>query len=525
MSCFGVSIRNCFVLVLIVITLSFNPVNLNAEVDESVYEKIELYQNVIDKVATRYVTDIEPGDLIIRSIEGMIGSLDPYSQLLDPDDYNDLKIDTKGRFGGIGIELGLRNDILTVIAPIEGTPAYELGLQGGDRIVKIEGEPTKGWSTLDAVKLLRGPKGTKVTITIQREGLDEPFDVTITRDIIKVRSVPYYFMVTPTTGYVRLSTFSENSGEEVRNAVEDLQNQGMESLILDLRYNPGGLLNQAVEVAEIFMEKGEMIVYTNGRFQGQDREYLASKEGLTKKMPLVTMINEYSASASEIVAGALQDHDRALILGEPSFGKGSVQTLFDLGGDYALRLTTAYYFTPSGRSIHKADESEVVAIEANSINGGNGKEAGKYFTDSGREVSGGGGITPDVIVQLPELTPVAQKLLKKPFFFNYAVKFKSQHPDLGEDFEVTEELVEDFYHFLEGEEIDITEDEFSSERELVEMRLEFELDRVFWGEGVAKKKGFHRDIEAQKALEIIEKGKTLAGLFEVAMGDQEKLGK
>jgi carboxyl-terminal processing protease len=467
---------------------------------------------------------MEPGDLIIRSIEGMIGSLDPYSQLLDPDDYNDLKVDTKGRFGGIGIELGLRNNTLTVIAPIEGTPAHALGLQGGDRIVKIEGEITKGWSTIDAVKVLRGPKGTEVTITIQREGLYEPFDVSITRDIIKVRSVPYYFMVTPTTGYIRLSTFSESSGEDVKKAVEDLLGQGMDALIFDLRYNPGGLLNQAVEVAEIFMDKGEMVVYTNGRYQGQDREYSASKKGLTEKIPIVTLINKYSASASEIVAGALQDHDRALILGEPSFGKGSVQTLFDLGGNYALRLTTAYYFTPSGRSIHKADESEIVVIEANSVNGENGEGTDGYHTDSGREVSGGGGITPDVIVQLPEFSPVAHKLLQKPVFFNYAVRYKSMHPDMDEDFRITEDILEGFYNFLEEEEIEITEDEFSSERELVELRLEFELNRVFWGEGVAKRKGFNKDVEAFRALEIIEKGKTLAGLFEVALGDQEELG-
>lgn len=520
MSRVGSVVRKYLFLVLIVGTLTFDPVFLRGETNESIYEKIELYQNVIDKVSSRYVTDVEAGDLILRSIEGMIETLDPYSQLLDPDDYNDLKVDTKGRFGGIGIELGLRNNILTVIAPIEGTPAHALGLQGGDQIVRIEGKPTKGWSTLDAVKLLRGPKGTEVSITIQRGGLDQPFDITITRDIIKVKSVPYYFMVEPSTGYIRLSTFSETSGEEIREAVEDLKSQGMEALILDLRYNPGGLLNQAVEVSEVFMERGEMIVFTSGRDHGQDREYLASKDGMTHRMPLIVLINKYSASASEIVAGALQDHDRALILGETSFGKGSVQTLFDLGSDYALRLTTAYYYTPSGRSIHKAEENELVAINGHSFDGeeGNGDQKGGYYTDSGREVSGGGGIMPDVFVQPPELSTVAQEMLKKPIFFNFAVQFKSQNADLSEDFEITDDIRSEFFHHMTGEGIEISEADFSSERDFVETRLEFELNRAYWGEGVAKKKGFARDFEAQKALEIIDKGKTLVGLFEVASG-------
>jgi len=515
------SLRKYLFTSLIIAVLSANPAGLIAEADESIYQKLELYQNVVDKVSARYVERMEPGDLIIRSIEGMIESLDPYSQLLDPDDYMDLKVDTRGRFGGIGIELGLRSDMLTIIAPIEGTPAHRLGLQGGDRIVKIEGEPTKGWNIMDAVKRLRGPKGTQVTITIGREGIDEPFDVTITRDIIKVKSVPYAFMTTPTTGYIRLSTFSESSGEEVRDAVKALKEQEMEALILDLRYNPGGLLNQAVEVAEIFMDKGELVVFTDGRSEDQNREYVASREGLTQKIPLVVLINQYSASASEIVAGALQDHDRALILGEPSFGKGSVQTLFDLGGDYALRLTTAYYYTPSGRSIHKADGDEIASIQAHAPERESVAKKEGFFTDSGREVVGGGGITPDIIVKPEELSEVTQKILKEPVFFNYGVRYKSQHPDLRMDFEITDEVLGDFYAYILGEGIEITEEEYASQKDFVASRLEFEIDRVYWGEGIAKQKGFDKDIEAKKALELIEKGKTLSGLFEMASALQQ----
>ncbi len=516
--------KSTLVLILLVAVLSLCPANLSSQDNESVYKKIELYQDVLDKVSSRYVTSIAPSDLIIRSIDGMIKSLDHYSQLLNPDDYNDLKVDTKGRFGGIGIEIGVRNDVLTVIAPIEGTPAYKMGLQGGDRIIKIEGESTKGWTTLDAVKKLRGPKGTKATITIEREGLAEPFDVTITRDIIKVKSVPYYFMVTPTTGYLRLSTFSESSGREVRDAVRDLQDKGMESLILDLRYNPGGLLNQAIEVAEVFLKKGEKIVYTEGRYKGQNHEYLAEQDGLTVGSPMVVLINKYSASASEIVAGALQDHDRALIIGEPSFGKGSVQTLFELDDNYALRLTTAYYYTPSGRSIHKAEKSEVVAIEGHAPSDVKKTKEGGYFTDSGREVFGGGGIIPDIVVKPEELSEAAMKLLVKPVFFNFVVKYKSNNPNLNQDFEVGEDLLEDFYSYILGQGIDIDEDEYTAEKNFVKMRLEFEIDRAYWGEGVARKKGLQYDVEATKALEVIEKGNTLAGLFKLAADYQEQNG-
>jgi carboxyl-terminal processing protease len=514
---------NWLVVLLVAAALALVPPALCAGSDDSIYERVELYQSVIDKVASRYVTEVDPGDLIIRSIEGMIGSLDPYSQLLDPDDYSDLKVDTKGRFGGIGIEIGLRNDILTVIAPIEGTPAHRLGLQSGDRIISIEGESTKGWNTLDAVKKLRGPKGTEVTITIDREGLDEPFDVTIERDIIKVKSVPYYFMIDSSTGFLRLSAFSENSGKEVRDAIRELQEEGMESLILDLRYNPGGLLTQAVEVAEIFMDKGEMIVYTDGRFEGQDREYHSKRDGLTRKMPVVVLINRYSASASEIVAGALQDHDRALILGEPSFGKGSVQTLFDLGNDYALRLTTAYYFTPSGRSIHRVDKSEDAAVAEHHLvprNGDEPAEQGGFYTDSGREVTGGGGIHPDIVVEPEPISEIVQRMVVKPVFFNYAVKFHSEHPEIDETFTVTDTLLDDYFAFMVEQGIEVTREEFDSEIDFVRSRLGYEIDRAYWGEAVAKKRGIGQDVEVQRALELIGEGKTLAGLLEVAMRTQ-----
>ncbi|MFQ6105008.1 MAG: S41 family peptidase [Candidatus Glassbacteria bacterium] len=487
---------------------------VGAKVGESYYQKVELFQQVIDHVSERYVDEYDPGDLVMKAIKGMLGSLDAYSQLLTPDDYKELMVDTRGKFGGIGIEIGLRNGVLTVIAPIEGTPADRLGILAGDRIVGIEGEPTKGWNTMDAVKRLRGPKGTRVTITIEREGLDENIDFTITRDIINVKSVPYSFMVTPEIGYIRLSTFSEKSASEITESIHQLKEQGCQALILDLRYNPGGLLTQAVQVSELFLQKGQLIVSTRGRVANQNNEYRATKEETETDIPIVLLINQFSASASEIVAGSLQDHDRALILGKTSFGKGSVQTLFSLEGEYALKLTTAKYYTPSGRSIHRAEDHEKILAETESKPPPEGEE---FFTDLGRTVYGGGGIRPDLFIESKLLSPVEQNLLRKPVFFNYAIHYQSTHSELPEDFQVTDEIIRDFSRKLETDEgIELSESEIQEAREFISLRLTYEILRAFKGEAAARKKVIHKDTEVVKAVELIEEGKDLEGMFSLA---------
>ena len=329
---------------------SLSALNQNDQ-KKDIYEQLRLFSQVLDLVQRSYVKEVDPQELIYGAIQGMLSNLDPHSSFLKPDDYKELQIETKGSFTGIGIEITIRDGVLTVVAPIEGTPAWKAGLKPGDKIIKINGKPTKGMSLLEAVKLLRGPKGTKVTISIFREGWNELKEITLVRDVIPIISVRY-FTIEPGYGYVRISNFQEKTPKELVKALEALEkeNKPLKGIIIDLRNNPGGLLNSAVRVADEFIDQG-LIVYTEGRIKQQNMRFEATPNRRKHPYPIVVLVNEGSASASEIVAGALQDHHRALIVGMPTFGKGSVQTIIPLPDGSAVRLTTAQYFTPSGRSI------------------------------------------------------------------------------------------------------------------------------------------------------------------------------
>jgi carboxyl-terminal processing protease len=276
-----------------------------------------------------------------------------------------MQVETRGNFGGLGIQIAIRDDQLTVIAPIDDTPAFRAGIEAGDKIIKIDGAPTKDMLLMEAVKLLRGPKGTQVTITIMRESFEKPQDFTITRDIIELKSVAYK-MLLDNIGYIRLSQFQEDSADEMEDALNELENQGMEAMIFDLRSNPGGLLNAAVEVADKFLEKEKLIVYTEGRKKNQDMRFFAHDDFTHPNYPMAVLVNHGSASASEIVAGALQSHSRAIVIGTQTYGKGSVQSVIPLSDNSGLRLTTAKYFTPDGSSIHEKGiiPDIVVALDA-----------------------------------------------------------------------------------------------------------------------------------------------------------------
>ena len=315
------------------------------------YESLEAFSNILSIVKKNYVEDVETKNLVNGAINGMLSSLDPHSAYLTPDLYKDLQSDTQGRFGGLGIEITVKSGMLTVVSPIEDTPAHKAGIKPGDQIFKIEDEFTKDMSLVDAVKKMRGLKGTKINLTIRRENATDLIDVSLVRDIIRVQSVKSRSLEAG-YGYVRLAQFQERSDRDVQRALEKLaaEASGLKGLVLDLRNNPGGLLNQAVRVSDLFLDSG-MIVYTDGRIESQKQKFFAQKEGTWMDFPLVVLINGGSASASEIVAGALQDHKRAVVLGTKSFGKGSVQTILPLDDNSALRLTTARYFTPKGRSI------------------------------------------------------------------------------------------------------------------------------------------------------------------------------
>jgi carboxyl-terminal processing protease len=329
--------------------------------DKTVYENLQVFSDVLDIVKENYVQEVENEELVEGAISGMLKTLDPHSSYLNPDAYKELQVETKGSFGGIGIEITIREGVLTVVSPLEGTPAYEVGIQAADQILRVDGEPTKEMTLMEAVKKMRGPKGTKVVLTIMREEFLKPRDFVITRDTIAIKSVKAETLE-PGYGYIRLSQFQSSTGGDLRKALVKLEqeNQPLKGLILDLRNNPGGLLDQAVKVSDEFLDEG-LIVYTGGRLKSQDMHFEAHVNTRRHSYPVVVLVNEGSASAAEIVAGALQDHKRAVIVGVKTFGKGSVQTVLPLRNGAALRLTTAVYYTPSGRSIQaKGIEPDII---------------------------------------------------------------------------------------------------------------------------------------------------------------------
>jgi carboxyl-terminal processing protease len=321
------------------------------EENPDVYQYLRLFSDVLNIVQDNYVEKIDLKKLMYGAVSGMLRELDPHSSFLKPEEYKELQVETKGKFGGLGIEITTRDGILTVISPLEGTPADKAGIQAGDQIVKIDDQPTQDMSLTEAVQKMRGPKGTKVKLTIIRKGERKPLEFDLTRDTISIQSVKWRTLE-PGYGYIRISSFQSGTVNDLRKALDQLEsdNHPLQGLVLDLRNDPGGLLDQAVEVADEFIDEG-LIVYTGGRLENQKMRFEAHKNSKPRNFPIVVLVNSGSASASEIVAGALQDHKRAIILGEPTFGKGSVQTVIPMSDGSALRLTTSLYYTPSGRSI------------------------------------------------------------------------------------------------------------------------------------------------------------------------------
>jgi carboxyl-terminal processing protease len=334
-----------FLLVLSFFLFNYSNV-LKADTSE-IYPQLEKFSDCLGIIEKSYVDEVPSDKLIEGAIKGMVSVLDPHSAYLTKEGYREMQISTTGSFGGLGIEIGIRDDVLTVITPIEGTPAFEAGILPGDKIIKIEGSSTIDMNLEDAVKLLRGPKGSKVTITILRESEEAPFDLTITRAIIHIQSVKSQ-MLDPGYGYIRVRNFQVDTAEDIYKSLEEMG--PLKGLILDLRYNPGGLLDQAIAVSDLFLSEGK-IVYTDGRRSEDKTEYSAQKEGTFTGFPMVVLINGGSASAAEIVSGALQDNKRAIVVGVKSFGKASVQTIRPLTDGSAIKLTVARYYTPSGRSI------------------------------------------------------------------------------------------------------------------------------------------------------------------------------
>lgn len=432
--------RTLFVAGLSALCLSTSPLAASDKKDPpgDFYNEVSRLNKVLSEVNRKYVEDVNPTELTDAALNGIRNILDPHTTVFSPKDYESLKVSMEGKFGGVGITISLRDNILTVISPLSGTPAFRLGIRAGDRIRKIDGKDTKGLSLDEAVNKLRGKIGTDVTVSIEREGVPDLMDFTITRAEIIVHAVPYYGMVTKDIGYIKLATFSDKTTSDVENALKVLQKRGMKKIILDMRYNPGGLLNQAIEISELFLKQGNLIVSTRGRTQKTESH--ARKNGIVKpEVPMVVLLNQGSASAAEIVSGALQDWDRALIIGKTSFGKGSVQTIFPLDNQgNALKLTTAFYYLPFGRCINKPENGikglklleEEYADEADGKADSTKKDTVKvdtFYTHNGRMMFGSGGISPDVEVELSPMPWVVQVQERMAMYFKFAVKIR---PDL-----------------------------------------------------------------------------------------------
>ncbi len=469
-----------------------------------------------------YYKPLEEEALAVASIKGTLDTLDPHSYFLDPSSFSRMREDYRGSYYGVGLQIQKQGDNIVVIAPIEGGPSYRLGIQPGDVISKIDGESTVPISSYDAMQKLRGTeKGSKVTVTFVREG-EKPFDLTIAREEIPLLSVPYTFLLDGGVGYIYVRNFGEETPRELEDGLAKLTAQGMKSLILDLRLNSGGALAASIEISDLFLPKGSLIVSTKGRNPVFDREFRAYADDQYEKLPLVILIDQGTASASEIVSGAVMDHDRGLIVGEDSWGKGLVQQVFGLAPDMAVALTVAKYLTPSGRSIQR-DYSQLDEYLMSKRAPENSREV--RYTEHGRKVLGQGGITPDYPVN-SDLKPVTGRLRVSGAFFAYARKLVQHQTDIGRKlvlpqepketgpaaagkiqigttFVVNADVVADFRKYLASRQVAYEEPAFREAEPEIRRELEREIAGAIWGLGVGVKVARESDPVVLKAIEVL----------------------
>jgi carboxyl-terminal processing protease len=419
------------------------------EEEKSIWSYVKLFDAVAFNVNSNYVDTVDAEELVKAGIKGMMKTLDPFSTLQDVKAHDRLIEMTEGKYEGLGMAIAKRNDVITVISPIEGTPAYRMGLKAGDQIIQIDDKPTEGMTTEEASKLMRGERGTTVTLKIKREEVKEFLEYTIERAIIELKNVPYYGIMDGGIGYVRLSKFSKESGMELKDAINELKSKNIKGLILDLRNNGGGLLGEAVETANLFLGDGKLIVYTQGRSEDKT-EHFAKRRPVYGEDPLIILVNEGTASASEIVSGAVQDWDRGVIIGNTTFGKGLVQQVIrrNMPPDYFLKLTVAKYYVPSGRCIQKPEMIEKHSSAEEESDSLVVSEREIFYTKGGREVHGGGGIVPDIVIEREKYRPIEYNLERQSMFFDFAVSYIAKHPNTPEDFQVADQVIAEFKQFL-----------------------------------------------------------------------------
>jgi carboxyl-terminal processing protease len=502
---------------------------------DEVSQQYRVFTHALAAIEREYVEKVPSDRLVYGAIDGMLHTLDPHSSFLDPRSYRQMRERQEGRYYGLGIRIVAVDGDITVESVFEGSPAYKKGLRRGDIISRVEGQSAQGWTTDQAVTKLKGPKGTTVNISLKRRGYDGLIDMQVERDEVNITTVRGAFMVDNAgTGYVKLAEFSETSDRELGAALEQLKAKGLRRLVLDLRDNPGGPLDQAIRVSNRFLPRGDLIVYTNGRIPTAQQKYHATEESDFTNLPVVVLVNRRSASASEIVSGALQDHDRALVVGETTFGKALVQSVYRIANDAGLALTTGRYYTPSGRMIQRPwdgsfDEYLTYDLREQTADKNRGSADLKY-TDAGRKVYSGGGVEPDKFFAGPiegfAPTRFGRLLYARQAFANFADQFTAEgdtrlsaanknKKTIARGFAVTDQMVKDFRASLEAQRIKIDEGSFAKDEAFIRAMIRYDIDLALFGVEEARRNLVAKDPQAQFALSQFVEAERLTQLARV----------
>lgn len=498
---------------------------------EQVAEQYRIFTTALAAIEQEYVEKLDADRLVYGAIEGMLRTLDPHSSFLDPRAYAQMRERQQGQYFGIGISIVAIDGEIRVTSVFEQSPAYRAGIRRGDVIAKIKGRDTKGWTSDQAVAELKGPKGTTVQFDIRRPGAETLIDFTVERDQVTIPTVRASFLLPDGVGYVRLQDFSETSNDELTAALTKLRGQGMQKLMLDLRDNPGGPLDQAIAVSNQFLPRGDMIVYTRGRTPNADQDFHAEDNGEYQKIPLVVLVNRQSASASEIVSGAMQDHDRGLVVGETTFGKALVQSLYRISNQSGLALTTGRYYTPSGRMIQRPWDGtfdEYLTYALRSQEGAREHDAKELkYTDAGRKVYGGGGIEPDRFfggsIEGFDPTRFGRMLMSRGLFVGFAEKFKAtgdtrpgsrgeQRLNIARGFEVTDQMLADFKAFVVSERVRMDDEAFTKDEAFIRAMIRFEIDVDLFGVEEARRNLIGVDPQARYAQTLFDEAVKLTQL-------------
>jgi carboxyl-terminal processing protease len=486
----------------------------SASSDAQLQDSVKSFTRVLSVVERNYADPVDTDKVIYDgAIPGMLHVLDPHSNFFDPKQYALFKEEQQGKYYGVGMTISQRDNQTVVLAPFPGSPAYKAGIRPGDIVLKVEGKSCDGLTGTEVAEMLKGPKATVVHISLGREGWDKPIEVAVTRDEILRPAVEYFTMVRPGIGYVRLVSFSETTDSDVADALKQLDFPKLDGLILDLRNNGGGLLSQAVGLSDMFLDKNEIVVSHRGR-SSPERRYYAVRGNQGLEVPIVVLINGQSASASEIVAGAIQDHDRGLIVGETSFGKGLVQTQLPLSEDTALLLTTARYYTPSGRLIQR--DYKNVSLYDYHYNPQPPTKPEVKLTDSGRQVFGGGGITPDDVVAAPKPDDFQQMLYRRGVFYSqqqgvgdFTRYYLGEKPDITKDFVVNDAVVTDFRKYLDKQKIKYTDGDIQANIVWLKWQIKREVFTSYFGLNDGYKVELQDDVQLEKAIDLIPQAKAL----------------